>query len=61
MLIALLLILSSAAAEKAAEINDACVFSAKGASRKELKTLTDDSYKTYFAVRAGGEISIDGK
>ena len=60
-LLALALALGAASAEKAANINASCTFSAKGASRKELKTLTDDSYKTYFAVRAGGEISIDGK
>ena len=60
-LAALLLALGAASAEKAAEINGACVFSAKGASRKELKALTDGSYKTYLAVRAGGEIAVDGK
>lgn len=57
----LLLTAASAAAERAVSINKDCRFSVTGASRKELKTLTDGRYSTYMKVRSKGEIVADGK
>ena len=60
-LLALAFCFGAASAEKAVSVNASCDFAVKGASRKEIKALTDDSYKTYLTVRAGGEITVDGK
>ncbi len=51
----------AAVAEEAVSVNRQCAFTVKGASRKELKKLTDGKYSTYTAIRAGGEIGVDGK
>lgn len=50
-----------AGAEEASSINAGCAFSVRGATRKQIRTLTDDKYSTYISIRAGGEIGIDLK
>ena len=55
------LTLSLALADEAPDVSKGCAFSSRGATRAELKTLTDGKYTTYLKVRAGGEILIDGK
>ena len=58
---ALLLIAAApASAERAVSVNGECRFSMSGASRKEIKALTDDKYSTYAKVRSKGEILAEG-
>ena len=53
--------LGGAAAEEAVSVNGQCAFTVKGASRKEIKKLTDGKYSDYVSIRKGGEIGVDGK